>query len=469
MLASFAPSVAVSHSGTRNSGERYICQNLYTNSSRSFGGRHYSPVRSKHVVMSSLRIAAVGCVHGELDAIYTAVSEAVAASEDKRPVDLIVCAGDFQAVRNEADLECMSVPDKYKDMRSFWMYYSGQKTATIPTVFVGGNHEASNYLQELPLGGLVAPNMYYMGNSSVINFRGLRIAGISGVYVEHNYLKPRYERPPYEGSGALKSVYHARKMDVDMLSRISRPVDVFISHDWPRGIADFGDKAALLRAKPYLTKEVNDGRFGNPGTAELLNIIKPRYWFAAHIHVKFSAIVSHPGSDSVTKFLALDKALPRRDFVQILDILPSNASQAFEPPSELGTSIFNVDPEWLSVLRSHSHSHDAIGDDEMNSTISLVEQAGLNLYVRSPDDFERNAEPHEPSRKRRLPRPSSLSIERRNERLAHALGLAPFYQAPAVVHSVRGVSGSNVHGGTVDSANGPGLDESESCKQTRST
>ena len=31
------------------------------------------------------------------------------------------------------------------------------------TIFVGGNHEASNYLQELPYGGWVAPNIYYLG------------------------------------------------------------------------------------------------------------------------------------------------------------------------------------------------------------------------------------------------------------------------------------------------------------------
>lgn len=42
-------------------------------------------------------------------------------------------------------------------------YYSGEKKAPYLTVFIGGNHEASNYLQELPYGGWVAPNIYYMG------------------------------------------------------------------------------------------------------------------------------------------------------------------------------------------------------------------------------------------------------------------------------------------------------------------
>ena len=46
---------------------------------------------------------------------------------------------------------------------SFFRYYSGEKTAPVLTVFIGGNHEASNYLQELPYGGWVAPKIYYMG------------------------------------------------------------------------------------------------------------------------------------------------------------------------------------------------------------------------------------------------------------------------------------------------------------------
>ena len=44
-------------------------------------------------------------------------------------------------------------------------YYSGEKTAPVLTVFIGGNHEASNYLQELPYGGWVAPKIYYLGKN----------------------------------------------------------------------------------------------------------------------------------------------------------------------------------------------------------------------------------------------------------------------------------------------------------------
>jgi hypothetical protein len=55
----------------------------------------------------------------------------------------------YQAIRNVADLECMAVPKKYQQIGTFHKYYSGSKEVPYPTVFIGGNHEASNYLWEL--------------------------------------------------------------------------------------------------------------------------------------------------------------------------------------------------------------------------------------------------------------------------------------------------------------------------------
>jgi lariat debranching enzyme len=34
-------------------------------------------------------------------------------------------------------------------MNTFYKYYSGEAVAPIPTIFIGGNHEASNHLWEL--------------------------------------------------------------------------------------------------------------------------------------------------------------------------------------------------------------------------------------------------------------------------------------------------------------------------------
>ncbi len=54
--------------------------------------------------------------------------------------------------------------------------------APIPTLFIGGNHEAANYLWELYYGGWSAPNIYFLGFAGCVRFGGVRIAGLSGIY-----------------------------------------------------------------------------------------------------------------------------------------------------------------------------------------------------------------------------------------------------------------------------------------------
>ncbi len=43
----------------------------------------------------------------------------------------------------------MACPVKYRHMGDFNDYYTGASVAPVPTIFIGGNHEASNLLQEL--------------------------------------------------------------------------------------------------------------------------------------------------------------------------------------------------------------------------------------------------------------------------------------------------------------------------------
>ena len=78
-------------------------------------------------------------------------------------------------------------------------------------------------------------------------------------------------------------------------------IDIFLSHDWPRGIARYGDMNTLLRRKQFLRREVETNTLGSPASEELLHSLKPKYWFAAHMHVKFSAVVPHEGDVGPTK------------------------------------------------------------------------------------------------------------------------------------------------------------------------
>jgi hypothetical protein len=43
----------------------------------------------------------------------------------------------------------MAVSEKFKQMGTFYKYYTGEVFAPVPTIFIGGNHEASNFMQEL--------------------------------------------------------------------------------------------------------------------------------------------------------------------------------------------------------------------------------------------------------------------------------------------------------------------------------
>lgn len=182
----------------------------------------------------------------------------------------------------------MSCPVKYREIGDFHSYYSGATTAPYLTIFVGGNHEASSHLWELYYGGWVAPKIYYMGAASVIRVGGMRIAGMSGIWKGYNFRKPHYERLPYNQDD-VKSIYHVRELDVRKLLQLRTQVDIGISHDWPKAIERHGNERALFRLKPDFEQESKDGTLGSDAATYVMDRLRPPYWFAAHMHCKFSA------------------------------------------------------------------------------------------------------------------------------------------------------------------------------------
>jgi len=186
----------------------------------------------------------------------------------------------------------MAVPLKFREIGDFHEYYSGVRVAPYLTVFVGGNHEASNHLWELYYGGWVAPNIYYMGAANVLRLGPLRIAGLSGIWKGYNYRKPHYERLPYSQDD-VRSIYHVRELDTRKLLQIRTPVDVGISHDWPRGVEWLGNFKELFRKKDRFEADAKDGSLGSMAAKLVLDRLRPTYWFSAHLHVKYAALVNH--------------------------------------------------------------------------------------------------------------------------------------------------------------------------------
>jgi lariat debranching enzyme len=285
-----------------------------------------------------MKIAVEGCMHGDLEKVYKTLQHLEKTQNTK--IDLLLCCGDFQAVRNQNDLKSLAVPSKFLDMKTFWKYYSGLEVAPYPTIFIGGNHEASNYLWELYYGGWAAPNIYFLGAAGVVKFGNIRIGGLSGIYNHRDYKSGHYERPPYD-KNTIRSAYHVREYDVRKLIQVEEPIDIFLSHDWPVRITDHGNWEELVQKKPFFKQEIEENRLGSKAAAQILEKLKPKYWFSAHLHCKFAALVQHGEGGPLTKFLALDKCLPGRDFLQILEI-----------ESEPGPYEIQYDEEWLAITRN---------------------------------------------------------------------------------------------------------------------
>lgn len=100
------------------------------------------------------------------------------------------------------------------------------------------------------------------------------------------------------------------------------------------------------RRKPIIIfrEDIESGELGSPPCKDLLNNLRPTYWFSAHLHCKFAALVQHSNTEH-TKFLALDKCLPQRRFLQIIDI-PTDNSEEIR---------LKYDLEWLTILSSTNH------------------------------------------------------------------------------------------------------------------
>ncbi|CAG7922245.1 unnamed protein product [Penicillium olsonii] len=245
--------------------------------------------------MAPMRIALEGCGHGSLNIIY----DTVKMKADHRGwdyVDVVIVGGDFQSLRNSNDATAVSMPAKYRQIGDFHEYYSGKRAAPFLTIFLGGNHEASNYLSELQYGGWVAPNIYYLGAANIIRLGPLRISGISGIWKPYDYGKPHFERLPYNESD-VQSIYHVRELDVRKLLQVRTQVDIGLSHDWPKGVEKLGDYITLFKKKRGFEQDSQLGRLGSEPAREILDHLRPALWFSAHLHVKYIAYVRHDISD----------------------------------------------------------------------------------------------------------------------------------------------------------------------------
>lgn len=252
----------------------------------------------------------------------------------------------------------------------FWEYYEGVRKAPKLTIFIGGNHETPNVLIPLYYGGWVAPNIFFLGNTGVIRVGDVRIAGISGIYKSYDHYRGYYESKPFSEE-SKRSWYHIRRFEIQKLLLIEnskpkylgsnecRRVDLMISHDWPSGIERFGNLNYLLRRKPYLKEDIELGRLGIPGCTNLIEHLRPYFWFSGHHHCFFDASIEFENNLYSSEFRAIDKFKNSNSPVRYFDI-DSNSTD----------HCVYFDLEWLSILRS-THSDLPQGDFLMDKSSAV--------------------------------------------------------------------------------------------------
>lgn len=100
-----------------------------------------------------------------------------------------------------------------------------------------------------------------------------------------------FERQPYNKDD-VRSIYHVRESSIRQLSllppQLHPQTSIFLSHDWPVDITSYASPeslATLLRKKPHFRQDIQQGALGSPPLTGLLRVLKPRWWFSAHMHV----------------------------------------------------------------------------------------------------------------------------------------------------------------------------------------
>jgi hypothetical protein len=211
--------------------------------------------------------AAVGDVHGYQHAMVRLLTEWE--TRHGQRLSFVLQTGDFEPVRDAADLASMPVPEKYRKLGDFSAYHTERAEFPWPVWFVAGNHEPFAFLGGLPKGGRVARNCYYLGRSGQRDIGCLRVAWLGGISTQTGPLDKMESR-------RWKSHAYFTERDVDHAMAYGK-TDILLLHDWPQGAASPQEARGRRRAGGPRGP-------GNETACLLVDLLEPRLVLAGHMH-----------------------------------------------------------------------------------------------------------------------------------------------------------------------------------------
>ena len=215
-----------------------------------------------------MRIAVFGDIHGH----WRDFRDKVLELHSQAPLDLVLQCGDSQPFRNESDLVYMHCPKKYRELGDFWMFHDGVEKFPVPLLFIGGNHEPWNFLDENREGGFLAPNIEFLGRVGMRNINGTRIVGLSGVYSPKHFNTPHIDWP-YSISKRKQATYYNYE-DLDKALGFGE-TDILLIHEWP----------SIMNGARNENWPSHWGVVGSDQLTALVELLTPKYVFCAHMHI----------------------------------------------------------------------------------------------------------------------------------------------------------------------------------------
>ena len=236
-----------------------------------------------------MKIFFTGCVHGHWERILDQIDK-------EKDLDLIIVAGDSNAFRTKEELSSYAKEkfDEEEVYGTFHLLWEGKRKLPCPMIITGGNNECEDTFLKLPYGGYIMPDIFYAGRSSILEFNGLRIASISGIFCSDYYNKEVYETVPLKITDEKYTAHFIRAFSPYQIMCYSifneKGIDILMTHDWPSGIPKFNKKFFSWRRKDLLEGDMKND-FGLPFGLEMTRKLCPKHYFAVHHHLEYKTTI----------------------------------------------------------------------------------------------------------------------------------------------------------------------------------
>jgi Icc-related predicted phosphoesterase len=237
----------------------------------------------------STYFAAVGDVHGHVHAMARMIEDWEERTGNR--IAFVLQTGDFEPHRDDADVLTMAAPAKYKRAGDFPEFHAGRAALRWPVYFIGGNHEPYGYLDTMPDGGEVAPNVHYMGRVGSVELEGCCVVGVSGIYSEEHFFSVR-PSPAEIGAHSNKDYIYFNEEDIGRALDYSS-ADIVIVHEWPVGVID----PSHVEEFESQCRGLGHDRIGNEYARMLLDLLAPKLMLCGHMHKAYRNRVELPDGE----------------------------------------------------------------------------------------------------------------------------------------------------------------------------